>query len=262
MSTKSPVIHVRDLDVDVTRKDIKNLHIGVYPPFGRVRVAAPTGLDDDSIRLAVISRLAWISDKQKRIRAQARQTHREMVEGESHFVWGQKLRLRIVESNSRSRVELGTGGRLDLYIRPGTDRDGRERRLREWYRRELKDAIPRLIENWAPILGVRPTMWTVRRMKTKWGTCNPDAGRIWLNLELAKKPPECLEFIVVHEMVHLLERNHTPRFYELMNRFMPDWETRREVLNQAPLAAETWTSEAVRDAEGSRSGHLSERSAA
>lgn len=244
MPTSSPVIHVADFDVDVIRKEIKNLHVGVYPPFGRVRVAAPEAMDDEAVRLAVVSRLAWIRRKRKQIKAQARQSRREMVDGEAHYVWGRRHRLRVVEDGARRRVEL-KGDWLELHVPEGADRDARERRLTAWYREQLKVEIPPIIDEWAPVLDVPAPEWAVKRMKTKWGTCKVDQRRIWLNLELVKKPPECLEYIVVHEMLHLLERNHTDRFYVLQDRFLPSWRSRREVLNNAPLADEEWDIEAA-----------------
>jgi predicted metal-dependent hydrolase len=240
MSTSSPVIRVAGFDVDVVRKDIKNLHLGVYPPFGRVRVAVPPALDDDAVRLAVISRLPWIQKQRKQLQSQARQGKREMVDGETHYAWGRKYRLRVIEDGAGQRVTF-KGGRLELHVSERAGQDTRERHLSTWYRDELKAAIPDLISTWAPILGVDEPAWTVRRMKTKWGGCKPDQAKIWLNLELAKKAPQCLEYVVVHEMVHLLERNHTERFYSLLNRFMPQWGMHREELNRAPLADEDWT---------------------
>jgi predicted metal-dependent hydrolase len=239
MSTNSPVVHVADLEVDVIRKDIKNLHLGVYPPFGRVRVAAPASFDDEAVRLAVVSRLGWIRKKSKQIQDQARQSRREMIDGEAHYVWGRKYRLRIVEDGARGRVEL-KGEWLHLYVPMGAERQARERRLTEWYREQLKTEISPVVERWAPVLGIPEPAWAVRRMKTKWGTCKPDQAKIWINLELAKKPHPCLEYIVVHEMIHLLERNHTDRFYVLQDRFLPSWKTLREVLNGEPLADENW----------------------
>jgi predicted metal-dependent hydrolase len=213
----------------------------VYPPFGRVRVAAPPALDDDAVRLAVVARLPWIRKQRQQMLSQPRQSTREMVDGESHYAWGRLYRLRIVEDGARQKLSLKGDARLQLHVPAGADRDARERRLASWYRDELKAAVPSLITKWAPILGVNEPNWTIRRMKTKWGTCKPDQVRIWLNLELAKKAPECLEYIVVHEMTHLLERNHTERFYDLMNKLMPQWRSHREVLNRAPLADEDWT---------------------
>jgi predicted metal-dependent hydrolase len=241
MSTNSPVIQVLDFEVDVVRKDIKNLHIGVYPPFGRVRVATPPQLDDEAVRLAVVARLPWIKKRRQAMQDQPRQTPREMVDGETHYVWGRPYRLRVVESGSVARVSIRPDGRLEMRMPVGSDLETRRQRLDAWYRRELRKAIPPLISKWAPVLGVDEPSWGIRQMKTKWGTCNRERGHVWLNLELAHKPPQCLEYITVHEMVHLLERNHTDRFFDLMTKFLPTWESHREQLNQAPLGHQEWT---------------------
>jgi len=237
------VIRVLDLDVEVFRKDIKNLHVAVYPPLGRVRVATPRQLGDEAVRLAVVARLAWIRKQQARIRDQARQSRRDMVDGEAHYVWGRKYRLRVVEASQGWGVNLTPDGWLELKVPGGAGRDARARHLSEWYREQLKDEIPQLVERWAPRLGVERPAWRVRRMKTKWGTCNAEAGSILINLELAKKPHECLEYIVVHELIHLIERNHTDRFYELQERYLPAWRSRRELLNAQPLGYEGWEDE-------------------
>jgi predicted metal-dependent hydrolase len=240
MSTRSPIIRVAGLDVDVVRKEIKNLHIGVYPPFGGVRVAAPAALDDEAVRLAVVSRLDWLRRKQKQIRSQVRQSRREMVDGETHHVWGRRYRLRVIEDGARRKVGFAGSDWLELHVAKGADRDARERRLMAWYREQIKAEIPSIVEKWASALEVPEPEWGVKRMKTKWGTCNVDRQRIWLNLELAKKPPECLEYVIVHEMLHLCERNHTDRFYALQDRYLPSWRHRRDVLNGEPLADERW----------------------
>jgi predicted metal-dependent hydrolase len=242
MSTSNVVIHVAGFDVEVVRKDIKNLHLGVYPPLGRVRVAAPPAVDDEAVRLAVISRLPWIRRQRTKLRGQDRQTARKMVNGETHYIWGRKFRLRVVEDGGqRGRVTFKGNDRLELHVPHGADRDARERRLIEWYRGELKSAVPALVDAWARVLGLANPDWAVRRMKTKWGTCKADDNRIWLNLELAKKPPECLDYIVLHEMAHLVERHHNDRFVALLDGAMPQWRTRRDELNMAPLAHEDWT---------------------
>ena len=163
------------------------------------------------------------------------------------MAWGHKYRLRIIEDGARRRVEL-KGDWLHLHVPKRADRDARDRRLTEWYREQLKEEIPSVVAKWSSVLGVDEPAWAVRRMKTKWGTCNPDTQKIWLNLELAKKPPSSLEYVVVHEMIHLLERNHTDRFYALQDRFLPSWRTHREVLNGEPLADEEWGSVAARSA--------------
>lgn len=240
MNTKRHYIKVSGLQVEVVRKAIKNLHLGVYPPAGRVRVAVPTRVDDEAVRLAVISKLGWIRRQQTRFADQPRQSQREMIAGESHYFQGRRYRLRIVEENAAPKVRIG-GSTLKLSVRPDTDAAKREAVLNDWYRGGLKTVLLDLIAKWQPIVGVEVAGWGVKKMKTKWGTCNANAGRIWLNLELAKKPVQCLEYIVVHEMTHLLERNHNDRFKELMNRFMPQWRLYRDELNRAPLAHETWS---------------------
>ncbi|MEU5057417.1 MULTISPECIES: SprT family zinc-dependent metalloprotease [unclassified Streptomyces] len=221
-------------------KDIKNLHIGVYPPIGRVRVAAPQQLDDDQVRLAVIQRLPWIRRQQDQLRSAQRQSVREMVSGESHYVWGVRRRLKVIERPGRPHVEID-GDRMLLYVPIGTSDECRRDLLDQWCREQLRQAIPALIERWELKLGVSVPWWGIRRMKTKWGSCNRETRRLWFNSELAKKHPECLEYVVVHEMVHYLERGHGLRFAELMDRFLPDWRSRRDGLNAAPLSEEEWT---------------------
>ena len=241
MTTKRHQIVVSDLLVEVVRKDIKNLHLGVYPPNGRVRVAVPLRLDDEAVRLAVISRLGWIRRQQRTFEQQDRQSEREMVTGESHYVQGRRYRLDVIEYDGPPTVSLPNNTILELRVRPGTTRDQREALLHRWYRERLREQIPSLIDEWEPKIGVKVAKWGIKKMKTRWGTCNIKAQRIWLNLELAKKPEACLEYILVHEMVHLLERHHNERFRELMDRLMPQWRLHREELNRSPLAHEDWS---------------------
>lgn len=230
---------IRGIDVDVIYKDIKNLHIGVYPPMGRVRVAAPRRLDDDQVRLAVIQRLPWIKRQRAQLRSTDRQSEREMVTGESHYVWGVRRRLKVVERPGRAHVEVD-GDRLILYVSPDRNAEQRRTVLDTWYRTQLREAIPGLISNWESKLDTRVPDWIIRRMRTKWGTCNRETRRLTFNVELAKKHPDCLEYIVVHEMMHYFERNHGNQFTKLMDDAMPDWRTRRDRLNDAPLADEKW----------------------
>lgn len=239
MSTANAYLTVRGIDVDVIYKDIKNLHIGVYPPHGRVRVAAPLRLDDDAVRLALVQRLPWIRRQRDRLQAAERQSLREMVTGESHYVWGSRYRLKVIERPGRPHVELD-GDRLLLYTTSDTAAEKRRGVLDRWYREQLRVAIPDVIAKWERTLDVTVPRWTIRRMKTKWGSCNRETGHIWFNIELAKKHPESLEYIAVHEMTHLLERGHGERFTKLMDTFLTDWRARRDALNDAPLAHEEW----------------------
>ena len=233
-------IEVGGAAIEIVRKDIKNLHVGVYPPNGRVRVAAPLRLDDDAVRLAVISRLGWIRRKRAEFEQQSRQSQREFVTGESHFFGGRRYRLDVIERDGPPIVRILNKTTIGLSVRLGTGRDMREVILDRWYRRQLRDQLPALIEKWEPKVGVRVAEVGIRKMKTRWGTCNKEAKRIWLNLELVKKPAPCLEYIVVHEMAHLIEGSHDQRFRDLMDRLMPQWRSFRDQLNRAPLAHADW----------------------
>lgn len=242
MSTANAYLTVRGIGVDVIYKDIKNLHIGVYPPMGRVRVAAPKRLDDDQVRLAIIQRLPWIKRQREQLRATERQSQREMVVGESHYVWGVRRRLKVVERPGKAHIETD-GDRLLLYIPVGSSAEQRRKILDNWYREQLREKVPDLITKWESKLDVRVPDWNIRRMRTKWGTCNRETRRVTFNTELAKKHPDCLEYIVVHEMMHYFERGHGERFTKLMDGAMSDWRSRRDQLNAAPLADESWSAE-------------------
>lgn len=229
------------LPVEIVRKAIKNLHLGVYPPNGRVRVAAPVRVRDEAVRLAVISRLGWIKRQRTRFHSQERQSAREYVSRESHYFLGRRYLLNVIERNGLSRVSRKGHTILELQISRRAGRFRREQILLGWYRKNLKALILPLIEKWEAKMGTKVESWGIRRMKTKWGSCNSVEQRIWLNLELAKKPVRCLEYILVHEMVHLIERHHNDRFTMLMDRFMPNWRAHRDELNHAPLAHEMWS---------------------
>lgn len=241
MTTEARRITIGGIAVDVVRKDIKNLHLGVYPPHGRVRVAAPLVVSDEAVRLAVIDKLGWIKRQRTKFAEQPRQSHRQMVNGESHYFLGRRYRLRVHEQVGPAHVALRGIASLDLFTRPGTSPEQREAILSQWYRDQLKVLIPRLLEKWQPRVRVQVAAWGVKKMKTKWGSCNVDSRRVWLNLELAKKPLQCLEYIVVHELVHLLERHHNERFTALMDGLMPSWRAHRRELNAGLLAHDTWT---------------------
>ena len=240
MTTDNHYITVSGLSVEVVRKNIKNLHLGVYPPLGRVRVAAPLAVSDDAVRLAVVGKLGWIKRQRAKFEAQPRQSQRRMVSGESHYFMGQRYRLRVIEGSIPMRVVLRGKAALDLFVRPETNTERREELLQAFYRAELKKLIPTLLEKWQPILGVEANAWGIKKMKTKWGTCNIAARRVWLNLELAKKPIQCLEYILVHELLHLIERHHNDRFRSLMDQYLPQWQAHRDELNRSLLAEERW----------------------
>lgn len=241
MITDKSQIRVSGVPVEIVRKGIKNLHLGVYPPRGRVRVAAPLRVSDAAVRLAVVGKLGWIKRQRARFEAQPRQSAREMVSGESHYFLGQRYRLNVIEHNGANKVVLRKKTTIDLYVRPEISAEHRERVLQRWYRQQLKELIPPLVEKWQTAVGVQADEWAIKKMKTKWGACNVEARRIWLNLELAKKPAQCLEYIIVHELLHLLERQHNDNFFALMNEYLPQWRSRRSELNAAPLAHARWS---------------------
>jgi len=233
-------VQLGDIDVDVVRKDIKNVHLSVHPPTGKIRIAAPSRMSLDTIRVFAISKLGWIRQQQRKLQEQERETPREYLDRESHYVWGRRYLLTVVEHDRPASVELGPR-RLVLQVRPETDREKRQSILEEWYREQVRKAVPPLIAKWERLMQVKVHGFYVQRMKTKWGSCNAEAGTIRLNTDLAKKPSPCLEYIVVHEMVHLLEPTHNARFLALMDHFMPRWHHRREALNRLPVRHEHWS---------------------
>lgn len=240
MGAVNTMMTVNGINVQVVRKDIKNLHLAVYPPDGHVRVAVPEHITDDNIRLAVVSKLSWIKRQQRDFKDQSRQSEREYVSGECHYLFGKRCRLELIEREGRPEVKLLKSGKLKMFVRPGSSIEIKEKVLNAWYREELKKVIPVLLDKWQPIVGKKARDWGIKKMKTKWGSCNVEQRRIWLNLELAKKPPECLEYILVHELVHLHERHHNLRFKDLLDQFLPSWRVRRNTLNTSPLAHDEW----------------------
>jgi predicted metal-dependent hydrolase len=235
-----PQLQIGSLSLQLNRKAIKNLHISVLPPDGRIRVSAPEQMTDTAIRMAVVSRIPWIKKQQRDFAAQPRQSDREMVGGECHYFWGKRHRLNVIERAGRHQVSV-SGGKIHLFVNPGTSVANKALLLTEFYRAELKARIEKLLPEWNKRVAVEPSDWSVKKMKTKWGSCNVGAKRIWLNLELAKKPPECLEYILVHELVHLLERRHNERFRAHLDKLLPNWRERRDLLNKMPLAFESWS---------------------
>jgi predicted metal-dependent hydrolase len=232
-------IELGDITIDVVKKDIKNIHLSVYPPTGRVRISAPLRMDLNTIRVFVITKLGWIKNQQQKLREQERESPREYLDRESHYVWGKRYLLKVVEKDAAPKVTL-KHTKMVLQIRQDTCEERSQTILAEWYREKIKEVVPPLIAKWEMLMGVKVNRFFVQKMKTKWGSCNHLSGNIRLNTELAKKPPECLEYIVVHEMAHLLERKHNDRFSALMDTFMPLWRNHREELNRAPLGHEEW----------------------
>jgi len=227
------------IPVDVVFKNIKNVHLSVYPPTGRVRISAPERMKLDTIRVFAISKLDWIKRQQVKLQGQERETPREYLERESHYLWGKRYLLQILETDAAPEVQLAHHSML-LRVRPGTSEDKKQAIVAQFYREQIRAAIPSLIARWTPIMGVAVNKLYVQQMKTMWGSCNPRARAIRLNTELAKKPRHCLEYILVHELVHFVEPHHGDRFVSLMDKFIPQWRHHREQLNRAPLSHENW----------------------
>lgn len=232
-------IKLGEIAIDVVRKDIKNIHLSVYPPAGRVRISAPKRMTIDNIRVFAITKLGWIKMQQQKLQEQVRETPREYLDRESHYLWGKRYLFKVEEKDSAAYVSL-KHNQMVLHIHPETSDERKRVILAEWYREKLKEVVPALIAKWEPLMGVKVKNVFVQRMRTKWGSCNHRARNIRLNTELAKKPPECLEYVVVHELAHLLEPSHNSRFIALMDQFMPKWHFYRDELNRSPLGHEEW----------------------
>ncbi|HBZ29330.1 MAG TPA: metal-dependent hydrolase [Nitrosomonas nitrosa] len=239
VTTENFTLKLNELDIEIVQKNIKHVHLSVYPPDGKIKVSAPLSMAPDTLRVFVISKLAWIKKQQSKLRAQQREAPREYLDRESHYVWGKRYLLKIEEAEAPPRIEL-KHNKLVLSVRPGTNPARKQAILEAWYRDNLRQAVPALIEKWQPRMGVRVNRFYVQSMKTKWGSCSVHSGSIRLNTELAKKPRACLEYIVVHEMTHLLESTHNSRFIGLMDRFMPKWRFYRDELNRLPVRHEEW----------------------
>ena len=233
-------IEVSQIIIDVVCKDIKNMHLAVYPPTGRVRIAVPLRIKDEAVRLFAVSKLSWIRRQKRKFEGQERETSRDYIDRESHYFLGQRYLLNVIEQNSTPKVVIKNKSKIDLYVRPNTATDKRQFIINEWYRTELKKLIPPIIGKFEKKLGVKAKEWRVKRMKTKWGTCNIENKRIWINLELAKKPTICLEYIILHELAHLIERQHNDNFLAHIEKCMPEWKFHKEELNRLPVSHGDW----------------------
>ena len=223
---------IDDIEIQFTKKNIKNIHLSVHPPNGIVRISVPKRMKDEAIRLFAVSKLSWIKKQQSKFENQERLPESEYVSGESHYYFGTRYLLNVIyQESNRSKVEIINKKYINLYVKEGSSKDKKEKVMKEWYRKELKALIPPLIEKWEKKIGVKVESWSIKQMKTRWGTCNTTARRIWINLELAKKTPHCLEYIIVHELVHLIERNHGDKFVFLMNKHFPNWRAVKSELN-------------------------------
>jgi len=232
-------IQLGDITIEVTRKDIKHAHLSVHPPNGRVTLVAPTETRLEVARAYAISKLGWIRDQQTKMRGQARETPREFVERESHYLWGRRYLLSVSEKDVKPFVKISHRN-ITLTVRPGSTREKRESVMQDWHRSLLHEVVPGLIRTWEAKLGVNVAGYFLQRMKTKWGGCNHRERNIRLNTELVKKPKDLLEYVVVHEMLHLIEPTHSARFTAMLAKYYPSWQAARMELNDLPLGAEQW----------------------
>ena len=232
-------IHLGHLSIQVTKKDIKNVHLSVHPPDGRVTLVAPTATRLEVARAYAISKLSWIREQQRKLKNQARETPRQFIERESHYLWGRRYLMTVLHRDAKPCVTLDHK-RITLTVRPGSDARRRAEVIHEWHKSILHEVVPMLIKKWEPKLEVKVADYFLQRMKTKWGSCNYKAGHIRLNTELVKKPKDLLEYVIVHEMVHLLEPTHSDRFMAILGEHYPTWREARAELNELPLTAEVW----------------------
>jgi len=236
---------IRGIEVLVLRKKIKNIHLNVLPPNGAVRVSAPLNMNDDAIHTFLATRLSWIKKQQAKFKGQERQTIRKFVSGESHYFLGKRYLLEVEYIDGKPKkpkVEIVNKKKIVLKVNPGSDSKKREQVLQNWYRKKLREILTPMIKSWQKKIVVEVNFWGIRQMKTKWGSCNEKTKRIWFNLELIKKPEYCIEYVVVHELLHLLERTHNDRFVKLMDLHLPKWRSTKDELNRLILAYEGWKS--------------------
>ena len=234
------ILQLGSIEALIVRKLVKNLHLSVLPPHGRVRVTAPEGMNDDAIRTLLATRLPWIKKQQENFKGQDRQTKREYVSGESHYFFGKRYRLEVVYKEAVPSVSLKSKSKIVLQVRPDSSVEKRSDVMMEWYRGELQPLADKLMVEWQKKIGVQVESWKIQRMKTRWGTCNHKKARILLNLELAKKPLACLEYVVVHELLHVIEKKHNENFVNMLTKYIPKWRSVKEELNRLMLSHEEW----------------------
>lgn len=240
MSTNQSLLQVGGIEAVVLYKPVKNLHLNVLPPVGKVRVTAPQNMNDDAIRTFLATRISWIKKMQAKFRGQERQTPREYVSGETYYFFGKKYKLEVLEIETTPSVEIKGKTKILLAIRPKTNIVKREEIMQNWYRNELRKFLEKAIYKWENKIGVKTDSWGIRRMKTRWGTCNHKKKNIWLNLELVKKPESCIEYVILHELLHFIEEKHSEKFTALLNKYMPKWKSEKEELNRLILSHEEW----------------------
>lgn len=235
MSIKEEQIQILDLTIDVVKKDIKNMHLAVYPPTGRIRIASPKDVNDEAIRLFAIGKIRWIKKHQKNFYEQLREAPREYITGESHYFDGKRYLLRVIERYGKHELKIKNKSYLELYVSPIATIEAKEKVFNEWYRDHLKEIVPDIIKKWEEKTNLNCDHWDIKKMRTRWGSCNIEKRKILLNLELAKKPRHCLEYVIVHELMHFFERNHNDHFKGLLDKYMPNWVSYKRELNKLPI---------------------------
>lgn len=235
------IISIRDIPVQVFKRGVKNLHLSVLPPIGRVRVTAPLKMSDEAIRMSVISRFPWIKKQQVKFKAQERQTIREYVSGESHYFMGKSYRLKLETTDEKPAVIIKGKTQIVMHVAKSSSVEKQGELITKWYRVQLRGVLDKYIPKWEKKMKVKITKVGIRHMKTRWGSCNQPKKTIWLNLELIKKPSSCIEYVLVHEFCHLKEKKHNDAFLELINKYLPKWKMFKEELNRMPLAYEKWS---------------------
>lgn len=233
-------IEVNGINVEIVRKNIKNMYLGIYPPNGDIKVTAPIDTDDERVRLFVLTHIARIKKGQRQILEQPRISPYQYIDRESHYFRGERYLLDVHENATKNMVKLGSTKFIELHLKPNTSTEQRKNLLQQWHRKELKLLIPPLAEKWEKKIGVGVDQWDVKQMKTKWGTCNIEKRRIWINLELSQKSTRCLEYIIVHEILHFLTRHHNDEFLSLMNRYLPNWKQLKKELDSSPSSHHDW----------------------
>ena len=244
MSTKTNHLTIANIPITVVRKDIKHIHLAVYPPDGHVTIAAPKNKTDEHLRVFAIEKLRWIRESKKALIEQERQPPREYIPGESHYYLGGRYLLQVQQTTGKHEVHLRNNKYLELHVQNPQDKNSKERLLENWYREQLQEIAEERIKHWEEQLNVKCNEWRIKKMKTKWGTCNHEDKRVWLNLHLAKKSPEIIEYVILHELTHLIEKNHTSRFKQLLDKHMPSWKSKRRELNEI-IYEEQWQHQTI-----------------
>jgi len=240
MSTNQNMLKIGGIEAVVLYKAVKNLHLNVLPPAGKVRVTVPLKMKDDAVRTFLATRISWIKEQQLKFKDQTREMPREYISGETHYFFGNKYRLEVVYSNEKSGISFKGKSKIILTTKPNSSILKREKIMLNWYRAELRKFLDKSFVKWEQKIGVKAKKWDIRKMKTRWGSCNNKTKQIWLNLELVKKPENCINYVIVHELIHIIEDKHSDKFLSLLKKYFPKWKSTKEELNRFILSHEEW----------------------